>query len=142
MQSAASISFLGISVPTKYATLLLLVAQNTAPMPELRYSLVRSATPASERYSPSTAIFCNEVLKLIICVAVVMFTYKPEIQKDEESTEIKSTSALDVLIKNTIKSPKEMIKLAVPSLLYTIQNNLLFFALKNFFRYGLQPILI
>jgi solute carrier family 35 (UDP-sugar transporter), member A1/2/3 len=110
------------------------VAQNTALVLTMRYSLVGSATPATdERYNPSTAIFCNEVLKLIICVAVVIFTHKPDIVKDVESADVKSSNinALNVLMKNTVYSPKEMIKLAVPSLLYTIQNNLLFFALKN-----------
>jgi UDP-sugar transporter A1/2/3 len=116
------VSVLGRSIPIKYLTLVLLVAQNTALVLTMRYSLVSS----SSSYIPSTAIFCNEIVKLVICAAIIANSHN----QDLESANGKG-NWMTVLIQSTIYSPVEMGKLALPSLLYTVQNNLLYFALKN-----------
>ncbi|GMH76245.1 hypothetical protein TrRE_jg510 [Triparma retinervis] len=71
---------------------------------------------ASTLYIPSTAVFLQEVLKLIFCVLKVSSTtsFSPSL------TMASLLAALD---------PYEVLKLSVPSALYLIQNNLLYLAL-------------
>jgi solute carrier family 35 (UDP-sugar transporter), member A1/2/3 len=97
----------------KYGALALLVLQNTLLVIFMRYSRVSEGP----MYAASTAVFSMEVLKFICCNGVVLFQngsfgkYSAELSKECTFTEI--------------------LKLSVPSFLYTVQNNLLYFALSN-----------
>ena len=97
----------------KYSALALLVLQNTLLVIFMRYSRVSEGP----MYAASTAVFSMEVIKFICCNGVVLFqsgsfgTYAAELYRECTFTEI--------------------LKLAVPSFLYTVQNNLLYFALSN-----------
>jgi len=82
----------------------------------LRYSRISGV-----RYLSSTAVFIAELLKLIICVVVVIFTH----------TNRGGESATQSLYRQIFLQWRDTIKLAVPAGLYSIQNNLLFFALSN-----------
>lgn len=97
----------------KYGALVLLVLQNTLLVIFMRYSRVSEGP----MYAASTAVFCMEVIKFLCCNGVVLFqsgslgNYADALHKECTFTEI--------------------LKLSVPSFLYTVQNNLLYFALSN-----------
>lgn len=98
----------------KYGSLLLLVGQMVGLVLLMRYS--RTRTEDGELYLASTAVFMMEVMKFFICLGVVFY----------------QTGALGTeLYIHVWDSPNEMIKLCVPSFLYTVQNNLLYLALTN-----------
>jgi UDP-sugar transporter A1/2/3 len=100
----------------KYSALFLLVAQMVGLVLLMRYSRTHHP-PDVPLYLSSTAVFVMEVMKLIICILVVAYQTR--------------SSFLYELKFHTIHSPMEILKLCVPSLLYTIQNNLLYLALTN-----------
>eukprot|EP01126_Amoeba_proteus_P045399 TRINITY_DN5078_c0_g2_i3.p1 TRINITY_DN5078_c0_g2~~TRINITY_DN5078_c0_g2_i3.p1 ORF type:complete len:294 (+),score=26.82 TRINITY_DN5078_c0_g2_i3:122-1003(+) len=77
----------------------------------LRYSRV-----TGERYFVSTTIAVAEVIKVITCIFIIRF------QEHE---------AWKLMYHHIFASPMELIKVAFPSILYAIQNNLLFYALTH-----------
>jgi UDP-sugar transporter A1/2/3 len=101
----------------KYAALACLVLQNTFLVIFMHYSRVNNST--EKMYNSSTAVVMMELLKLIICFGVV----------GAEKGSI--SELLRTLNDEVFRQPVEMLKLAVPSILYTIQNNLLYFALSH-----------
>jgi Nucleotide-sugar transporter len=104
------------AVLIKYAALFLLVAQMVGLVLLMRYS--RTSQPKDQPlYLASTAVFVMEVMKLVICCAVIAFQ--------------SGGSLLGELNTHVINAPMEMLKLSVPSFLYTVQNNLLYLALTN-----------
>ncbi|CAM9127070.1 unnamed protein product, partial [Discosporangium mesarthrocarpum] len=93
----------------------ILVLQNTLLILLMRYTL----TVAGPRYLASTAVAMMEALKIVVCTAMVFMetgSYEAWIRK----------LRIEILYK-----PYEIVRLAVPSVLYTAQNNLLFIALAN-----------
>jgi len=108
----------------KYGSLILLVAQMVGLVLLMRYTRTKGANQSAdgtrEMYLASTAVFMMEVVKLLICVVVVFF------QSGSTLSGLASS-----LHQHIWMSPMEVVKLCVPSLLYTIQNNLLYFALSN-----------
>lgn len=103
----------------KYAALFLLVAQMVGLVLLMRYSRTQHATTDGEEhlYLASTAVFTMEVIKLIICLLVIAYQ--------------SSGALLSELRIHVLQSPKELLKLTVPSVCYCIQNNLLYLALTN-----------
>eukprot|EP00301_Raphidiophrys_heterophryoidea_P026858 c935_g1_i1.p1 GENE.c935_g1_i1~~c935_g1_i1.p1 ORF type:complete len:343 (+),score=81.67 c935_g1_i1:27-1031(+) len=100
----------------KYVSLVTLVVQNTALVLLLRYS----RTVEGPKYLSSTAVTMMEIVKLIACVIVVFFQSGS------------SFSATYLVLKQEIwDNPHELAKVSIPSLIYTIQNNLLYLALSN-----------
>ena len=100
----------------KYTALFLLVAQMVGLVLLMRYSRTIH-DPDQPLYLASTAVFVMEVMKLIICILVITVQSNGAIFRE--------------LHEHVIQSPLEIVKLTVPSLLYTIQNNLLYLALTN-----------
>ncbi|XP_054251962.1 CMP-sialic acid transporter isoform X1 [Indicator indicator] len=81
----------------------------------LRYT----RTVEAELYFSTTAVCITEVIKLFLSVGILA----------------KETGSLARLItslrENVFGSPKELLKLSVPSLVYAVQNNMAFLALSN-----------
>lgn len=101
----------------KYGALALLVLQNTFLVVFMHYS--RTLTTSDNLYASSTAVVSMEVLKLVICLGVIAY-------------ERKSISGLFSTLHSEIYSqPTELLKLSIPSILYSIQNNLLYYALTH-----------
>ena len=103
----------------KYAALFLLVAQMVGLVLLMRYSRIvhTGEEGAAPMYLASTAVFMMEVMKLVICLGVIAW---------------QSHGALvSELRVHVLQSPLEILKLTVPSALYTVQNNLLYLALTN-----------
>ena len=109
-------SFMGMRLRKKWVSLVLLVVQTTVLVLLMRYS--RSSGDASSRYLSSTAVVMAEVLKVVVSVLAVI-----------QSNALNVQTAIGQ-IRTELRHP-DTLKLAVPGLLYLIQNNLLFVALSN-----------
>ncbi|XP_075473210.1 UDP-N-acetylglucosamine transporter-like isoform X4 [Ascaphus truei] len=102
----------------KYISLGILVFQTTTFVLTMRYS--RTLKEEGPRYLSSTAVVAAEALKIVVCVLLV---YK------DQSCSCRAFS--QVLHDEIINKPMETLKLAIPSGIYTLQNNLLYVALSN-----------
>ncbi|XP_049621715.1 UDP-N-acetylglucosamine transporter [Suncus etruscus] len=107
-----------MSANLKYLSLGILVFQTTSLVLTMRYS--RTLKEEGPRYLSSTAVVVAELLKIIACILLVY--------KDSKC----SLRALNrVLHDEILNKPMETLKLAIPSGIYTLQNNLLYVALTN-----------
>lgn len=97
----------------KYLSLFVLVLQNTTLVLVMRYSL----TVEGPRYITSTAVALSEVLKLLLCTVIVFHE--------------NGSNTVAVLRKEIVSNYVATMKVSVPSILYTVQNNLLFIAVSN-----------
>lgn len=100
----------------KYFALFLLVAQMVGLVLLMRYSRINHKAD-QPLYLASTAVFNMEIMKLFICLIVIAYQT--------------GGALLPELHLHVIQSPMEIVRLTIPSLLYTIQNNLLYLALTN-----------
>jgi hypothetical protein len=100
----------------KYSALFLLVGQMVGLVLLMRYTRTNRA-PDQPLYLASSAVFMMECMKFFICCCVIAYQ--------------SGGGLVGELYEHVINSPMEMVKLCVPSLLYTIQNNLLYLALTN-----------
>jgi len=106
-----------ISIPLKYLCLFTLVIQTSTLVLALRYSRKTSGDDG-QKYLPSTAVVVSEVLKLFTCCMVLF-------KKSDSSVSLLKKDLRNQVFENWTDS----VKLMVPAVLYTIQNNLLFLAL-------------
>jgi UDP-sugar transporter A1/2/3 len=106
----------GIVVELKYLSLVLLVFQNVLLVMSARYSRVHLVDNVP--YISSTAVVMSEALKL---VASLMGEYIWHLSPGESLAARVSAEVWNI----------DMVKLSVPGILYTVQNNLLFVALSN-----------
>jgi solute carrier family 35 (UDP-sugar transporter), member A1/2/3 len=100
----------------KYGALALLVLQNTFLVVLMGYSRTRQT---DKLYSSSTAVAVMEVVKFACCLLVIAY--------DKGSLR----ALWKVLQEELFSQRTELLKLAVPSVLYSIQNNLLYYALSH-----------
>jgi len=106
-----------MGIPMKWVSLLMLVGQTVSVVFTMRLS--RTNQVDGVRYLNTTAVFFSEVMKLICSFCFLWH---------EEGSFTKSCSIVRM---HLTRSPKEVLKVSVPSLLYTVQNNLLFISLSN-----------
>lgn len=100
----------------KYTSLLFIVVQTTTMVLLLRYS--RTQAVQGPRYMSSSAVVSAEFFKIIACLGVLLW---------ENGF---SVPALAVQLRDEVwRQPRETCKMLVPAGLYTVQNNLLFYAL-------------
>lgn len=99
----------------KYISLVTLTVQNALVGLSMRYARTRSG----EMFLSSTAVVMSELVKLITCLCIVFI---------EEGNFKKFIHTLDTTI---VKQPKDTLKVCVPSLVYIIQNNLLYVSASN-----------
>jgi UDP-sugar transporter A1/2/3 len=85
----------------------------------MRYSRTRRSEDG-ELYLASTAVFMMEIMKFCLCLGAVFYQGNCSVQalRSELHTHVWA-------------NPYDLIKLCVPSFLYTVQNNLLYLALTN-----------
>ena len=100
----------------KYLSLVVLIIQNTVLVVVMRYS--RTVTVDGVKYLPTTAVVMSELLKLATCVVMVWY-----------GVQWSTPRALAQLHTEIVRNRREMFKVSVPAVLYTIQNNLLYLAL-------------
>lgn len=101
----------------KYISLIILVAQNAALVLTMRYSRIVST---DKMYLASTAVVLTELMKLAISLFVVFYNNNLDLEKTGK-----------LLFTEIIVKGSETVKVSVPSVLYTIQNNLLYVALSH-----------
>ncbi|XP_029965445.1 CMP-sialic acid transporter [Salarias fasciatus] len=82
----------------------------------LRYT---RTTSTGEMYFSTTAVFLTEVIKLILSLGMLT-------KEMGSFTRLRNT-----IMDQVVFSPKELLKLSVPSLVYAVQNNMAFVALSN-----------
>ncbi|KAL2714213.1 UDP-galactose translocator [Vespula squamosa] len=99
----------------KYVSLVTLTLQNALVGLSMRYARTRSG----DLFLSSTAVVMSEFLKLLTCLVLVYI---------EEGELLKFYNALKQTI---IKEPVDTLKVCVPSVLYIIQNNLLYVSASN-----------
>ncbi|XP_028818521.1 solute carrier family 35 member A3a [Denticeps clupeoides] len=106
------------STRLKYLSLGVLVFQTTSLVLTMRYS--RTLQGEGPRYLASSAVVTAEVLKILACVLLVL---------KEHNYSVRALNS--VLRQEIAHKPIETLKLAIPSGIYTLQNNLLYVALSN-----------
>lgn len=106
------------SARLKYLSLGVLVFQTTSLVLTMRYS--RTLQGDGPRYLASSAVVTAELLKILACVMLVF---------KEHSYSVRALNSL--LRQEIVHKPLETLKLAIPSGIYTLQNNLLYVALSN-----------
>ncbi|XP_062590188.1 UDP-galactose translocator-like [Saccostrea cucullata] len=99
----------------KYCSLMTLMLQNAVFILMMRYVRTRPG----DMFMSTTAVIMSEFLKFLACF-VILF-YKEGGVK----------GFLSNLNENIIKQPLDFLKISVPSIIYTLQNNLLFVAVSN-----------
>ncbi|KAJ8008920.1 hypothetical protein DPEC_G00083430 [Dallia pectoralis] len=82
----------------------------------LRYTRTISSTTM---YFSTTAVCITEVIKLFLSMGMLT-------KEAGSFSRLKAT-----IVQHVFKSPKELLKLSVPSVVYAIQNNMAFIALSN-----------
>lgn len=100
----------------KYISLAVLVVQNASLILSIRY--VR--TLPGDRFYATSAVVMAEVLKVMTCVIIILL---------QKRCSLKDT--LVFLVDSIVFQYKDTLKLAVPSLIYTLQNNLQYIAISN-----------
>ncbi|XP_071818264.1 UDP-N-acetylglucosamine transporter-like isoform X1 [Apostichopus japonicus] len=100
----------------KYISLVLLVLQNASLILTMRYT----RTQAGKLYFSTTTVIVTEFVKMSTCLCIIF------IQKGGNVKEY-----LNYLWHGIVTEARDTFKLAIPSGIYTIQNNLLFVAVSN-----------
>ncbi|XP_037083744.1 UDP-N-acetylglucosamine transporter-like, partial [Pollicipes pollicipes] len=99
----------------KWLALMVITVQTTALVLAMRYSRVNSS---GAPYFASTAVLLTETIKFCVVLQILWL---------ENGSSASQTAA--VLRREVLGQPWHTLPLAVPSFLYTIQNNLVFVAL-------------
>lgn len=100
----------------KYISLAVLVIQNASLILSIRF--VR--TLPGDRFYATSAVVMAEVLKVLTCLLIILL---------QKRLNVKDTVVL--LFDSIVVQYKDTLKLAVPSLIYTLQNNLQYIAISN-----------
>ncbi|ENI06937.1 hypothetical protein COCC4DRAFT_191373 [Bipolaris maydis ATCC 48331] len=110
-------------VSMKHLSLVTLTVQNSALILIMHYSRIMPLA-GGQRYHTSTSVFLNEVIKLTISLTMAMY---------EMSKSLPSNTTIATLSRTltTAIFTNESWKLAVPAVIYTIQNNLQYLAVSN-----------
>ena len=109
----------------KYIALATLVLQNTFLI--IFMSMSRTKVQDGPLYASSTAVVTMELLKMVSCLLVVFYeSVVAALQEKEHNSSIIPIVRAIRIYFNTLKNevtnkPMELLKLSVPSFLYTIQ---------------------
>ncbi|XP_014779820.1 UDP-galactose translocator isoform X1 [Octopus bimaculoides] len=99
----------------KYISLISLTLQNALLALVMRYVRTRPG----DLFMSTTAVIMSEILKFVTCLVFIF------IQEGSVSNWLRH------LNENIIKQPIDCMKVSIPSLVYTLQNNLLYVAVSN-----------
>ncbi|XP_036435235.1 UDP-galactose translocator [Colossoma macropomum] len=100
----------------KYISLAILVIQNASLILSIRY--VR--TLPGDRFFATSAVVMAEVLKVFTCLVLILFQRKGNVKE-----------FVVLLFDSIVVQYWDTLKLAIPSLIYTLQNNLQYVAISN-----------
>mgnify|MGYP002259980518 FL=1 len=99
----------------KYISLITLTVQNASLILTIRYS----RTLPGDMYIATTAVVFAEILKVLACLLILL------LQKGSVR------DWLHFLYSSIIGQPFDTLKLSIPALIYTVQNNLQYIAISN-----------
>ncbi|KAF2193463.1 nucleotide-sugar transporter [Zopfia rhizophila CBS 207.26] len=110
-------------IPLKQLSLITLTFQNSALILIMHHSRVMPLV-GGHRYHTSTSVFLNEVIKLGISLTMALY---------DMSANLPANTPATVLFENLISAvfTNESWKLAIPALLYTLQNTLQYVAVSH-----------
>lgn len=113
-------------LPLKYVSLVTLAVQNAALSIVMHYS--RVSIPASQAYSPATAVLLNELLKGSISFVVALVRVL-----NSSDAAGRSLVGVWVAFRRVCREvfSADCWKLSIPALLYVVQNSLQFVAISN-----------
>ncbi|KAF2153516.1 nucleotide-sugar transporter [Myriangium duriaei CBS 260.36] len=112
-----------MGMSAKHVTLFMLTVQNSALILIMHYS--RMMPPVGgHRYLTSTAVFLNEVFKLAISLSMALHDVSKDVPASAPATALFSELFGQVFTGDSWK-------LAVPAMLYTLQNSLQYVAVSN-----------
>ncbi|KIV95517.1 hypothetical protein PV10_03161 [Exophiala mesophila] len=122
-------------LPTKYLSLIILVVQNSTLVLTMRYSRILPGP----RYLSSTAVVLSEIMKCTICLFVHIrdqrshsrYSRLPTFSDDEPTSSHTQSYPFSQLWSDLFSFKSGFLKLLVPAVLYTLQNNLQFVAASN-----------
>lgn len=100
----------------KYGSLIVMIVQN------LTVVLLMHATRTSgaDKYYVTTAVFFSEAMKFIMSLLLILHEQKFNLR-----------NYIQHLKQELINKPGELLKISIPALLYTFQNNILYVAVEN-----------
>lgn len=99
-------------IPLKYLSLVTLTVQNSSLNLIMAYSRQMPIGDDDLRYLASTAVLINELIKLVVCCCVALYSQGVKNTREEVFSQ-------------------DSWKLAIPAFLYTLQNNLQYLAVSN-----------
>ncbi|XP_063440617.1 UDP-galactose translocator-like [Mytilus trossulus] len=99
----------------KYVSLVLLALQNTLLILTMRY--VR--TQKGDMFMSTTAVVMSEAFKVLSSLGIILYQ------------EGSFPKFVQHLVDNIIKQPMDCVKVSIPSIIYVLQNNLLYVAVSN-----------
>ena len=100
----------------KYLGLFLLTSENALGILIQRYVLTRGG----DMFMVTSAVIMAEILKFSVCLLIILYQQHFSLQR-----------WFTHLHENIILQPVDCLKMSVPSLIYTLQNNLQYLALSN-----------
>lgn len=123
-----------LGLPTKYVSLVILVVQNTALALTMRYS----RTVPGPKYLTSTAVLISEAIKLVLSLVIHICeqyaTSSPPLSlpltadSHEHTAPVTSAKQRHSWLAQLFGLKSGFLKLLLPAVLYTLQNNLQFIA--------------
>ncbi|KAI9052220.1 hypothetical protein LZ554_003578 [Drepanopeziza brunnea f. sp. 'monogermtubi'] len=114
-------TFMG--VPMKHVSLITLTVQNSALILIMHYSRIMPSV-GGHRYFTSTAVFLNEVIKLAVSLTIAMYDISQTLPPSTPATVLFEQLYYSVF-------SGDGWKLAIPAVLYTLQNSLQYVAVSN-----------
>jgi UDP-sugar transporter A1/2/3 len=99
------------------ASVLLLIIQNTSLIILMKYSRVYKS---ASLYATTTAVLNMEILKLFTCFLLLGFEKRHDLSKFCKE-----------LFDDIFGKPLDLLKISIPAILFTIQNNLLYYAISH-----------
>ena len=100
----------------KYVSLFLLTAQNALLILIMRYVRTRGG----DMFMATSAVVMAEIFKFSVSLLIIFYQQRGSFRR-----------WINHLHENIILQPMDCLKVSVPSLIYTLQNNLLYLALSN-----------
>ncbi|CAN0184743.1 unnamed protein product [Lampetra planeri] len=108
----------------KYVSLAVLVVQNASLILSIRY--VR--TLPGDKFFYTTAVVLAELLKMLTCLVLLLLQHRGNV-----------CEWLRYLYESIVLQPADTLKLGVPAVIYTLQNNLQYVAISNLPAATFQP---
>ncbi|TKA71093.1 hypothetical protein B0A55_08342 [Friedmanniomyces simplex] len=112
-------------VPMKHISLITLTLQNSILLLILHYSRVMPPVDG-QRYYTSTAVFLNELMKLAISLSMALY----DIATDPKTPEASTVAGLFNELGRAVFTADSW-KLAIPAMLYTLQNTLQYIGISH-----------